>query len=155
MPEEYFDNFEAQLFARIEEEKFPKSAGFKVPDGYFIRLEETVMATEIASKKQRKVIPLFPKKYFGYAAAIAASLVIGVMVFNSNQSKSTLDNIQLGLIDKYIEEGNLNMDLYDLTTYLEPHEIPIIDFENQYISQMDLKDYLLENTEDGILMDER
>lgn len=153
-PEKYFDNFEAELFARIEEEKLPKSAGFQVPKGYFDNLEEMIIAKEIPSRKPSKVIPLFTKRYIGYAAAIAASLIIGVAIFNSNQSKSTLDTIQLSLIDKYIDEGNLNMDLYDLTSYLEPHDIRIVDFENQHFSQTTLEDYLLENTDVEILIDE-
>jgi|SRR5690554_2865712 len=153
-PEKYFDNFEAELFSRIEEEKLPKSAGFQVPTGYFDNLEEMIIAKETASRKPNKVIPLFTKRYIGYAAAIAASLMIGVAIFNSNQSKTTLDTIQLSLIDKYIDEGNLNMDLYDLTSYLEPHDIQIVDFENQHFSQTTLESYLLENTDVEVLMDE-
>lgn len=152
-PEKYFENFETELFARIEAEKFPKSSGFEVPTGYFDTLEEKIIKKEFASKEQSKVIPLFQKRYFAYAAAIAACLMIGITLFNSNQSTSSIDTIQLGLIDKYIEEGNLNMDLYELTSYLDPDDIQIVDFENQYFSQTTLEDYLLENTEEEILMD--
>lgn len=153
-PEKYFENFETELFARMEEDKFPKSAGFEVPPGYFDALEEKVLKKEFTLNKQSKVITLFPKRYFAYAAAIAACLMIGVTLFNSNQSTSSIDTIQLALIDKYIEEGNLNIDLYELTSYLDVDDIEIVDFDNQYFSQTTLEDYLLENTEEDILMNE-
>ncbi len=154
-PENYFENFEELLICRIEEEgKLPKSSGLRVPETYFDNLEDRVLRTRIHIEKQPKVIPLFSKKHLGYAAAVAACIVAGVMTFNSTQNKSTNDSIQIGLIDKYIDEGNLNIDLYELTTYLEPHDLPNVNFENQYISDTTLKNYLLENTDEEILMSE-
>lgn len=155
-PDKYFENFEEELSVRMNEEKLPQKAGFSIPDDYFGNLEDRVIATVINKKEQNKVILLFRKKYFGYAAAIAACLVIGTMIFNSTQNKSTLDTIQIGLIDKYIDDGNLNMDLYDLTSYLQFQDIPTtIDFENQHFSQPTLENYILETTEEDILMEDR
>lgn len=153
VPEKYFENFEDHLFGRIEEEKFPKSSGFNVPNGYFDNLEMRVLSKEKESKKQGKTIPIYPRKYLGYAAAIAACLVIGIMVINFLDNESSLDNIQLGLIDNYIDEGNLNMDLYELTTYFESRDIRI-NLENQHLSETNLEEYLLENSSGDVLFDE-
>src|SRR5690606_7790499 len=90
-PEKYFEKFEMQLFNKIEGENLPKSAGFKVPENYFESLDQRVLNTVTASEKPTKVIPLFPKKYLGYAAAIAASLIIGFSIFNTSNSNATLD----------------------------------------------------------------
>ena len=157
-PEDYFENLEAELFIRMQEEKFPKKAGFEVPDGYFDSLEVTLLEKvnkkEIPLSETGKVISLFPKRYYAYTAAIAACLLLAVTLFNSQQDVSNIDTIQIGLIDKYIEEGNLNLDLYELTSYLDADDIEIVDFDNQYFSQNTLEDYLLENTEEEILIEE-
>lgn len=153
-PDEYFDKFDAALFIRLEEEKFPKYTGFQIPTGYFDNLEETIIKEEFASHKQSKLISLFPKRYYSYAAAIAASLILGVAIFNLSQDTVAEDSIQISLIDKYIEEGYLNMDLLEFATYLESENLPVVDLGNDYISQSTLRDYLLENTEDEILMNE-
>ncbi len=84
-----------------------------IPDGYFENMEKRVLKRVINSEKTTKIIPLFPKKYFGYAAAIAASLIIGFAIFNTNSGNSNLDSLQLAAIDTYIEDGNLNLDLYE------------------------------------------
>lgn len=154
-PENYFENFEENLFSRFEENNFPKSTGFNVPNGYFESVEMKVLDSCSTSEEKTKVIPLFPRKYLRYAAVIAACILIGAFIFNSVENKSNIDSIQIGLIDKYIEEGNLNIDLYDLTTYLEPQNIEIYDFNNLQISETSLKRYLLENTDEEILYDEQ
>lgn len=153
-PDSYFENFEAGLFAQLNSEKFPKSNGFKVPEGYFETLENTIITKVSTTKKSSKVISIFSKKYVGYAAAIAAILIVGIMLLNFNRGQSNLDTIQIGLIDKYIEEGNLNMDLYDITTYFETNEIPLEDFETHHLSQASLKSYLLENIGDDWLFED-
>ena len=153
-PDHYFENFEAGLFAQLDSEKFPKSNGLRVPEGYFDTLENKILSQVSNSKKPSKVISLFPKKYVGYAAAIAAILIVGIILLNFNKNQSSLDTIQIGLIDKYIEDGNLNMDLYDLTTYLENNEISLEDFETHHLSQTSLKNYLLENIGDDWILED-
>lgn len=148
MPENYFDHFEARLFAQIESEKFPKSTGFIVPENYFSRFDAPIIKNE-----GTKVIAL-SKKYIRYAAAIAAVLIIGITIFKIAQKESAIDTINISAIDRYIDEGNLNMDLYDLTSYLESRDIPINDFENQYFAEATLEDYLLENMDEELLLDD-
>ncbi len=140
------------MSARIAEENFSKESGFKVPDGYFDNLETKILTTAIPSEKRGKTISLFSKKNYRYAAAIAASVIIGIFLFNPNKDDSTLDSIQLSMIDTYIEEGNLNMDLYELISHFELEEIHFEDIENLYIPQMTLETYLLEYSEEEILM---
>ncbi len=154
VPEGYFETFEERLFSKIAEENFPKTAGFKVPDTYFEKLDNRVVAS-VSVKNPGKVIKLFPQKYFGYAAAIAACLLIGFTLFTNNASNSSLDALQLAAIDNYIEEGNLNFDLYDLTSYLEDKDIQEIDFEMQQFSEDNLEDYLMENLDAATLINEQ
>src|SRR5690554_7437274 len=97
-PEKYFDTIEARLFSRMDEEKLPKENGFLVPKGYFENLENRLLNSEKPLEKPGKTIPLFSKKNYAYVAAIAASLILGILIFNPNQSNSTLDSIQLSMI---------------------------------------------------------
>lgn len=152
-PQDYFSNFEARLFQKMEEERFPKSSGLKVPEAYFDNMEQRMLEVATADDK-KKVIPLFPKKYFGYAAAIAAIFIIGIMLFTSKSDTLTMENIQLSIVDQYIEDGNLNLDLYDLTNYLDDGDISGINFETLQIPDGVLENYLFDNMEGNILMDE-
>lgn len=152
VPEGYFESFEEQLFSKISEEKFPKSTGFTIPQDYFENLEERVLNTV---EKPRKVIPLFPRKYFGYAAAIAACLVIGFSFFTNAIDRQDIATLQWAAIDSYIEEGNLNLGLYDLTTMIDDSDISGIEVQEWELSQSALEDYLFENIDTENLTDER
>ncbi|MBG44845.1 MAG: hypothetical protein CL530_12850 [Aequorivita sp.] len=154
-PENYFEDFEERLFSKIAEENFPKSTGFKIPKQYFENLDVRILKEVSLSEKPKKVIPLFPRKYFGYAAAIAASLVIGFTLFNTKGEISNLDSLQLAAIDTYIEEGNLNLDLYDVTSYIENEDIANIDLDGKYFTDGSLKEYLLENIDTETLINEQ
>ncbi len=154
-PDNYFENFEECLLGKISEDSFPKSAGHIVPDGYFEKIEDRVFKTVNNSEKTKKVIPLFPKKYFGYAAAIAACLILGFTIFNTSTSKSTLDTLQLAAIDNYIEEGNLNLDLYDLASFIEDEDINQVNFKNKQFSDKTLESYILENLDEETLINEQ
>jgi hypothetical protein len=154
-PENYFEDFEAQLFSKIDEVNLPKSPGFNVPQNYFENLEEQVLKAVKNSEKPTKVVSLFPKKYFGYAAAIAACLIIGFTVFNNKSDNETLNALQLALIDNYIEEGNLNLDLYDVTTLINDEDIANLDLEVQQFSEVSLKNYILEYMDEETIIDEQ
>lgn len=154
IPESYFETFEERLFIKISEENFPKSTGFKVSDGYFESLEMQVLKTIETSGKSQKVISLFPKKYYGYAASIAACLIIGFAVFNSTRENENLDALQMAAIENYIEEGNLNLDFYDVTTFINDEDIANLDLGKQRFSEASLKNYLLENMDENTLIDE-
>ena len=154
-PENYFEDFDTQIFSKIDEENLPKSAGFKTPNGYFENFEPNVLKAIETSEKPQKVIPLFPKKYFGYAAAIAACLIIGFSIFNNKTTPTNLDALQLAAIDTYIEEGNLNMDLYDLTSFIDDEDINEINFEDKQFSDNALENYILENVDEETLINEQ
>ena len=155
VPDGYFETFEEQLFSKISEEKFPKTNGFTVPQNYFENLEERVLNTVKNSEKSKKIIPLFPKKYIGYAAAIAAFLIIGISIFTNATAEQNLDTLQWSSINSYIEEGNLNLDLYDLTTIIDDSDISGIEVQKWELSQSALEDYLFENINTEILINER
>lgn len=145
-PDDYFENFEDRLFLNIAVEDFPKSSGFKVPDNYFTELENRMLAVVETPKTSVRVISLFSKRYIGVAAAIAAFLILGITVFKSPNISSNIDSLQLATIDKYIDAGNLNLDLYELTSYINDEDISNIDLQGQQMEDTDIEAYLFENT---------
>ena len=155
VPESYFETFEERLFSKMAEENFPKTTGFKIPDHYFENLQVQVLNEVETSEKPKKVIQLFPRKYFGYAAAIAACLILGFTFFNTQHNTSQLDSLQFAAIDTYIEEGNLSLDLYDVTSYIEDEDIANIDLDAKYFTDSSLKEYLLENIDTETLINEQ
>lgn len=155
VPESYFETLGERLFGKLAEEQFPNSAGFEVPDTYFDSLEDHILSTVIASEKPKKVIVLFPKKYFSYAAAIAACLLVSFMIFKNKPTNTiSIDSLQLATIDQYINDGNLDMDVYDVSEYINDNDISDVNFKAQQFSETELKNYLLDNIDDETILNQ-
>lgn len=144
-PEGYFETFEEELFSKISEIKLPKKNGFAIPKNYFENLEQRIAIPRDHLKKERNAIPLFSKKYFGYAAAIAICFSIGATFFTNQSPELAFDTLQWAAIDSYIEEGNLNLDLDDVTTMIENSTLSEIELQEQDLSQSDLENYLFDD----------
>lgn len=148
IPQNYFTDFEERLFLKISEDIIPKEPGFKVPDNYFEQVEDTVLnkvsKSEIIHKP--KVITLFTKKTLLYAASIAACAAIVFSIFNLDENINDINDIQISVIEEFIEEGNISFDTYDLSSMLTDEE----DFsiENDLFSEEILEEYLLETIDD-------
>ncbi|MFT4697809.1 MAG: hypothetical protein ACI9SJ_000940 [Flavobacteriaceae bacterium] len=150
-PQNYFEDFEERLFLKISEDIIPKESGFKVPDNYFDQLENTILnkvnEKEIIHKS--KVISLFSKKTLLYAASIAACATIVLSLFNLDNTIIDLNDIQLSVIEEFIEEENISFDTYDLTSLLiEDDDLTL---ENDLFSEETLEKYLLESIDDTSL----
>jgi hypothetical protein len=153
-PETYFETFEERLFQRIASEKFPKATGFTVPPRYFENLEDRVLEHVGPFSNKKKIISLFPEKYWGYAA-IAASLVLAFIIFEQGDPISEHETIPSVAIDRYIEEGNLNMDLYELTSFMDDSNLNNLNIKDQQIATENLKNYLLETIDEETLIFEQ
>jgi hypothetical protein len=152
-PEGYFENFEEQLFLKIEEDAFPKETGFSVPEGYFENLEETVLQNIIASEKQKDVIPLFQNRTLIYITAIAACVAIIFSVINTKETiPNQMKNLPFSSIDSYINEGNLGFDSYDVIALLNDEDVSNLNFETNIFSEENLENYLLENIDNTQLL---
>ena len=152
-PEGYFDNFEERLFSKIDEDALPNEAGFKVPDAYFLGLEDSIIKKVTASEKQTRVIPLFQKRTLLYVASIAAcAAILFSIVKTKNNLKPDFNDIQLATLDAYIEGGNLEIDSYEVMAMLRDEDISAINIENDFFSEENLEEYLLENIDDNTLL---
>ncbi|MGB3343873.1 MAG: hypothetical protein WBA61_08175 [Aequorivita sp.] len=153
-PEDYFENFEERLLYKIAEENFPKTSGFKIPDNYLAELENRLSAAVKPPKAKGKVISLFRTKHIAAVAAVAASLVIGISIFKNQNNNTTIDSLQLATIDKYIDAGNLNLDFYELTSYISDEDISNIDMQRQQLEDAEIEAYFFENTGEETILNE-
>ncbi len=155
VPEGYFEAFEENLFAKIASEELPKEAGFAAPKGYFDSLEDTLMKHPEISGKETKVRSLFANKNLKYAVAIAASIVLVVLLFNQNKTIDLdMNSIDYLAIENYINEGELDFDVYDVSSLLSENDNSSLYFETETISEEDMESYLLETVDESILLDE-
>lgn len=151
-PKDYFDNFEDRLFSKISEDGLPKGSGFNVPEGYFDQLDTKILKSVNDATVQTKVIPLFGKRTLYYAAAIAACAILVFSIVNTNNPVNTINSIEISTIESYIEDGNLDIDSYDIASLLIDEDLNIISSEIEFISENLLEDYLLENIDDSSIL---
>ncbi|MDC8003617.1 hypothetical protein POV27_06110 [Aureisphaera galaxeae] len=81
VPEGYFDKMEDSLFDALELEKLPKETGFDVPKGYFDTLEDEILQKIKEEEQETKVVPLYRRKVFWYSASIAATVALLATLF--------------------------------------------------------------------------
>lgn len=144
VPKGYFEDFEKNLFSKLQEEKFPKSAGFNVPQHYFESLEDRILKKVALEKKEVKIFKLFPKRYVAYAASIAALLLFSLLIFN-NPDINGLEKIDIASIDQYINEGSLDLNIYEVYEFLEDENLSQFSITNMDFSDKMLEDYIMEN----------
>lgn len=147
IPGGYFEDLDSRLFIKMEEQNLPKGSGLKVPESYFSSLEEQVFSR---MNPGNKVKPLFPSKWTLYASAVAACFIIGFILFKNFNQENLWKNVQISVIDEYIEEGNLNIDQYDLPYIIEPEILDNQEISDAGIPTSALENYLLENTDEEI-----
>lgn len=153
VPKDYFRDFEERLFLKIAEEDFPKTSGFRVPEAYFKNLDQVILS-KLRTREEPKIIPLTPHKIVAFASAIAACLVIAISVlkFSNQDTQIDIETVNLSLIDNYIEDGNLDMDLYDVTNYLRTLDDAELFLNSFMISDEEIERYLFESFEEDNLL---
>ncbi len=153
LPENYFQEFEMQIMDTVSAEKadsFPQmTSGFKVPEGYFEKFEDRLLE-KIDSPK---VISLFRKRKFYYAAAIAATFIgiVSTLLLNPF-GKETTNSAEVAAIEQYIDDGNLDFNSDDISTFMYDQGYVIDNISNTGINDEVVVDYLNENVEDPTLI---
>jgi len=152
-PKDYFETFDERLFNKMNEEEFPLEQGFIVPDGYFKELEGSILQKVSVSESQTKVIPLFKRQTLLIVASVAACVAILFSVVKINiDVPFDFEAIELSNIDGYIDDGNLELNSYELMAMLEDDEVTNISTENDFILEENLEEYLLDNINDNTLL---
>lgn len=147
-PEDYFEGFEERLFSKISEEALPSKSGFEVPDGYFDSLEEKILS-RVSMETVVKVIPLYKRKTFIYAASIAACLVLAFSIFTQNTTEEL--TLEIADIEAYFDADGMDYDSYDVAQLLNEDDLEALSFETIFSEEI-LEEYLLENLDDTTLL---
>lgn len=116
------------------------TSGFKVPEGYFERLENSVL--QKITEKETPVYTLFTKRNWFIAAAAVFVIALSIPIVNyMNASTSTIDQVQL---ETYLtEQSNLSED--DIVELLDEEKIQKIELELS-VNTSELEEALLTNS---------
>jgi hypothetical protein len=153
-PKGYFENFDEQLFLKIKEGPLPKETGFSLPEGYMDSFDERLFDRLYGSSEAPiKVKPLYRTKRFLYMVSVAASiaLMFSVINFDTDLPKA-FDELSVSTIERYIDEGKLELDSYDIGALLSDEEMSNLNLEDELYLEETLQEYLLENLDDTNLL---
>lgn len=140
-PENYFENFDYKLFAKISETELPNKTGFNVPKGYFENLDEKIITTSKKTSKG-KIISIKLIKTISTIAAMFV-LYLGFSKY-STEDKITFDSLTENEIDSWIITENLEVDDYTLAGI-----VSVDDFSNALNNIEFTEDELLEYLDDS------
>ncbi len=139
-PEGYFNSIEDVILKKITQKNYSKAQS--VPEGYFDSIEDRVFE-QIQEKTKIIKLPNNIVKFI-VPIAIAASilLLITLRIFDSNQQQDLFAKIEISEIETWIENGELNIDTFEITSIYDDvnyNEISLIDFytENDLINYLD------------------
>ena len=150
-PEGYFDSFNERLFARIEAEEqepdtsfLPKTDGFSVPENYFDQVERQILESQ--NQNTPKVVQLFARKNWYYAAASVVVLVaLSLFFFTNTSPELQFDDLASADLELYIDEAELDLSSYELAEYVDIANVSIADITEDDLEEDVLLDYLNEN----------
>ncbi|MCF4101800.1 hypothetical protein L1I30_08995 [Gillisia sp. M10.2A] len=152
----YFEDFESRILDAIPSNNKPldgykRQAGFHVPDNYFNSLEEEVLSKIVTPKG--RLIPLHKTKKFYYSIAVAA-MFIGLIssLFIIQLNKNNIDSVELSAIESYIDNGYIELDLNELSSFMYDEGYAVDNLTSSNLSEEAVFRYLNENVEDPALI---
>ncbi len=155
VPENYFQDLEAKIMHKVtndEEslETYKGQPGFALPPNYFEQLEETIFAKLELEAREKKVIPLWKKRKFYYATAVAAVFlaIISTVLFNPVLPETSMESIELSAIEEYIDRGYIDLNFNEISAYLTEEGYAADNFNTSGLTDEEMLDYLTENVED-------
>lgn len=153
VPENYFEELEEKLMKGFAEENSAElpsvNSGFKVPEGYFANLEDQMLEKQ---QSPGKVISIFRREYWYYAAAVAAIFIlIWIAPFNKTTTVDTLgwDDVEVSAMEDYIVES-YDMDSAEFSSLFLDDEKLVDDSDFKNVDSHVVIDYLEENVDDPL-----
>ena len=155
LPENYFRDLEARVMDKINEPEVLGSAylgepGFKTPENYFDLFEEKMLAKATAASKPPKVIPLYRKKKFYYAAGVAAVFagIFSSLFFNPPGQDFSIDSLELSAIENYLDDEYINFDKKEISVFMTDYSYSLDPISTSRLSDEAMYEYINENMED-------
>lgn len=118
------------------------TSGFKVPDGYFENLENSVLKKITETEKETPVFTLFTRRNWILAVAAVFVIALSIPIVNQlNTSKNVIDEVQL---ENYLaEQSTVSED--DIVELLDEQKIQQIKLELN-VDSNELEETLLTNS---------
>lgn len=131
-----------------EDSLIPKNDGFGIPESYFEQLQAQLTAKLEEEKSTPKVIPLYPyKKFLAIAASIAALLVLAVGINWNNDDTLSFTDLANSEIEAYFNDTEIDLSSDEIAEVLPIDGYEINDFVKPEMNEENLLDYLNENVE--------
>lgn len=131
-----------------EDSLIPKNDGFGIPESYFEQLQAQLTAKVEEEKSTPKVIPLYPyKKFLAIAASIAALLVLAVGINWNNDDTLSFTDLANSEIEAYFNDTEIDLSSDEIAEVLPIDGYEINDFVKPEMTEENLLDYLNENVE--------
>ena len=115
-PEKYFDAFDDKMLDRLKTDS-NKSTGFKTPTNYFKDLDQKILS-KVDLEKPVKVIKLNTSKYLRILGlSVAASLLLFFSLRNSNSNDKVFDieTLEISEIESWMDEDLITFSDYDIS----------------------------------------
>lgn len=145
VPENYFQELDAEIFAKIDFEKSIKSSnksGFIAPSDYFENIDQQILE-RTRPKNPGKVVSFFSLKNVAVISGIAASLLIFITLVFTKVNPLDFTDIETASIESYLFEKDINT--YEMAQILELNNIDLYDVTGSDLTESTLEDYLFEN----------
>ncbi len=148
------NNYDKHKNQNSFEEGAKPDSGLRVPNGYFESFEKSILAQikEETKKVEKPVVPLKSNRNYKRiisVLAVAAALISAIMVFTApDKVAPTSGFTELEITDWEVYD----LDEYALAENFTLEEMDEISFEEDYISNQDIYEYLLEENYSEILL---
>lgn len=154
-PDNYFEDLEGRIMGAVVKEDVLSgrkyaSPGFTVPQSYFNDLEIDILGKVSSKNRGGKVISLLNNSKYFYAAAVAAVFIglISTQFFNPVIEAYSIDAVELSALEEYIDEGNINLNYNEISSFMAEEGYSFDDFNTSGLSDEEVFNYLNENIED-------
>ncbi|ASV31883.1 hypothetical protein [Maribacter cobaltidurans] len=131
-----------------EDSFIPKNDGFGIPESYFEQLQAQLTAKVEEEKSSPKVTPLYSyKKFLAIAASIAALLILAVGINWNNDDTLSFTDLANSEIEAYFNDTEIDLSSDEIAEVLPIDGYEINDFVKPEMTEENLLDYLNENVE--------
>ena len=180
-PKDYFGTVEDAIFSKLLEDTLDKKTPFRTPKNYFSTIEDRVLESLKSEEKENvyatpkgyfdsvedkvferlqtetKVIDFktrFIKKFLPIVAAASLLLFITLQLLNNTtEQKDLFASLETSEIENWIENGDFEMNSYQIAAVYEDTNIEDIELEQEYnddhlmeyLDDIDLESLILTN----------
>ncbi|MFB9055738.1 hypothetical protein ACFFU9_03195 [Mariniflexile ostreae] len=138
-PNNYFENFESNIFKQAKTSNNSGQTGFKVPTSYFDTLENQIM-DQVKGHHKTKVIKHFNTRHIVYISSIAAAILLWFTF--SFPETSAWDNLDSDTVENYLINEDIGS--YEIASTLGSTDFS--DY-NLKINENSIEIYLLDHTD--------